>query len=85
MDTDKLYINNAYKIQSKEKIKEILVDLFIKDICFKFDNRTLNSFIKEWITNNKLQKINKKRKDYCFKSKQSTLKRIFCSIMSIGG
>lgn len=82
-------IHNSYKISNKQKIENLLQNLFVKiekniDCNYK-TKRTLNSFINEWIAHNRLYKMHlfrKRTKDVDLEAKQNIIMKFIYFILS---
>jgi len=78
--TDKSFtIYNAATITNIEKIKDIITEFLDRsDEFYVHTNRSIESFIQEWIFNS----YNKNKIDYCFKKKNNIFKELFYKIFT---
>ena len=85
LDDYSIEIKDAYQISNIEKMKEIIIECLERNENFE-TQRTLQSFIKQWIGNNKLYKyklFRSKTKNCIFKAEQLKIHKLFYYI--IGG
>lgn len=82
-DDDYITIYDAYKINSKEKMTDIITEIFEKNIFCKI-KRSMRSMTRQWSTRNRLFRLGLFRKHtrICkIKIKQNPIATFFCLVL----
>jgi hypothetical protein len=82
-DDDYIEIRDAYKINSKRKMEDIINETFEKNIFCKI-KRSMGSMTRQWSTRNRLYRLHIFRnytKNYKIKIKQNPISTFFCLIL----
>lgn len=85
LDDYSIEIKDAYQINNVEKMREIIIECLERNDNFE-TQRTIQSFIKQWIGNNKLYKyklFRSKTRNCILKAEQLKIHKLFYYI--IGG